>query len=632
MEKNRIDNLKEIVQFAYEHTAFYKKLYDHIGIDVYKFNSIEELPIITPQDLEENSKDFRSDEKLYKAVMTSGTVSSPKILYRTQADFEKSVENECIFLKWAGVNENDVVCIIQPFGINGYGELTLEACKKLGVFAIPLGDVDDDIVIAGIKSFSPTILDISPSRLIDILEKMKSEKNSIRLAMIAGEQINSNYKREIKNRYNINVINQYGSTELDCLAAEKIGQDGLHLVPNDFIFEVIRNQLVVTSLYHKGTPLIRYKIGDVATISGDIISIQGRTSAIQIYDGVILESDLISKVVEQFDGIFWQVLVYNKRNVVCVNLYIYGYKDVKCSEIRREIGNSLDFEDLIESGKLQFSCIQAHKLIGNNRKKQRLIDARHCKDAIRMDLVKAYCFEAFYYSLPQLTSKYINELILQLERIEIEILIELGIYLTKIWNKRSRKLNERLWHICYSNNSRLTLNTMEQMAMDSNWEIREEAAKVMSIVIINEFEIIQDWIKLSIDRGNEYIRRAILVAIKYCVEYDCNTEHRKILMDFMDKFLFDKSPYVRKSFDSFTIGDGFLNVCPNLVEEKINSWKEMSDVGVHCSIIRIFKSSGGTKTWPLAKKYLSLYESSDNYFINKALKATQNYLNKKINK
>ena len=103
-------------------------------------------------------------------------------------------------------------------------------------------------------------------------------------------------------------------------------------------------------------------------------------------------------------------------------------------------------------------------------------------------------------------------------------------------------------------------------------------------------------------------------------------------MDFMDKFLFDKSPYVRKSFDSFTIGDGFLNVCPNLVEEKINSWKEMSDVGVHCSIIHIFKSSGGTKTLPLAKKYLSLYESSDNYFINKALKATQNYLNKKINK
>ena len=48
---NKLEALKKIALFAYEHTVFYHKLYDAHGICIDTINSIEELPIVTPGDL-----------------------------------------------------------------------------------------------------------------------------------------------------------------------------------------------------------------------------------------------------------------------------------------------------------------------------------------------------------------------------------------------------------------------------------------------------------------------------------------------------------------------------------------------------------------------------------------------------
>ena len=580
MDEIQLSALKYIVSYAYEHTLFYKKLYNNI--DISSLSSIEELPIVTTEFLKKYPHEFKTDEPVYKVVMTSGTLSNPKILYRTQQDFEKSVDNECLLLNWAGIQKNDIVCIIQPFGINGYGELTLEACKKLGIFAVPLGDVQDDIVLAAIKTFSPTVLDISPSRLLTILSKIKPEENSIRLAMVAGEHITPNFKSNIFRKYGIQIINQYGSTELDGLAAEKLNEEGLHLIPNSFIFEIVDDQIVVTSLYHKGTPLIRYMLGDIATINNNIIEVCGRNASIQLIDGIILEQSIIDSIVAKYNGLFWQCILYNNKNTLCIEFRIFG-------------------------------------------------DTSNYSETISFELLKANCFEAYYYSLPRLTSSNIEKVISTYNLIDTNKLVDIGIFITHFWNERTWKLCPRIFHYCYNRNSKLLLKKCLEMAVNSDWEVREEAAKVIAIIVMNEFDRIDNWLNQCITSNNENIRRAILLSLKYCVEYDSDYSRREKLLSYMDLFLFDTSTYVKKSFDSFTIGDGFLNVCPELVEIKFDYWCTLNNERVACSVIRAFKSSGGVKSWPLAKKYLDYYRSANSSSIQKALTATSNYLKKRIN-
>lgn len=391
MDEIQLSALKYIVSYAYEHTLFYKKLYNNI--DISSLSSIEELPIVTTEFLKKYPHEFKTDEPVYKVVMTSGTLSNPKILYRTQQDFEKSVDNECLLLNWAGIQKNDIVCIIQPFGINGYGELTLEACKKLGIFAVPLGDVQDDIVLAAIKTFSPTVLDISPSRLLTILSKIKPEENSIRLAMVAGEHITPNFKSNIFRKYGIQIINQYGSTELDGLAAEKLNEEGLHLIPNSFIFEIVDDQIVVTSLYHKGTPLIRYMLGDIATINNNIIEVCGRNASIQLIDGIILEQSIIDSIVAKYNGLFWQCILYNNKNTLCeaINVAIaVGFEKVFFN-IGSLSNKEIDFikNTVIDLSKIVLSLFQEtydeqayKKFLGLNPEKNAKADFQNRIDTI----------------------------------------------------------------------------------------------------------------------------------------------------------------------------------------------------------------------------------------------------------
>lgn len=438
MDESQLSALKYIVNYAYEHTLFYKKLYNNI--DISSLSSLEELPIVTTDFLKKYPHEFKTDEPVYKVVMTSGTLSNPKILYRTKQDFEKSVDNECLLLNWAGIQKNDTVCIVQPFGINGYGELTLEACKKLGIFTIPLGDVQDDIVLAVIKTFSPTVLDISPSRLLTILSKIKPEENSVRLAMVAGEQITPNFKSNILRKYGIQIINQYGSTELDGLAAEKVNEGGLHLIPNSFIFEIVDNQIVVTSLYHKGTPLIRYMLGDIAIIDNNIIEVCGRNNSIQLLDGIILEQSIIDSIVAKYNGLFWQCILYNNKNTLCIDFRIFGDSDINCELILKEFTDSFDFEDLVHQKKVMLSCKSTSKIVGNSRKAIRYLDARNYSETNSLELLKAHCFEAYYYSLPRLTSSNIGKVISTFNLIDTNTLVDVGIFITHFWNDKTWKL------------------------------------------------------------------------------------------------------------------------------------------------------------------------------------------------
>lgn len=620
--------LSQIIKYAYHHTTFYRNLYDSHSIDISQITSLEQLPIVTPQNLLDSPFEFKSDESVYKVSMTSGTQSRPKVVFRTISDFEESVQNECLFLNWAGVTQSDSVCIIQPFGINGYGEITLEACKRLGIFAIPIGDLSNSEVISAINYFSPSVLDITPSKLFSLLQSHNIHIDKLRLAMVAGESIHPAFRFEIQNRYGIEIVNQYGSTEFDCIAAEKVGTQGLQILLNDFIFEIIDNNLIITSLYHKGTPLIRYQIGDKAILNGDYITILGRDSSLSLHDGIILESSQINDVVIRNGGLFWQCLVYIEQRTLCVDLRVICNSSTDIESIYKEIKFSLDFIDLIETGEIQFNCTKVDRLIGDGRKQKHFVDARSCTDDLRIALICSHCFEAFYFSLPPVTDRYIRSFICKISDISIQILLELSIYIIHFWTTKARKLGKEILALCYKSNLKVTLSNLSDLAISDNWEIREEAAKVISCLLLAEFQSILPWIKENCLNKNENIRRAILVGIKFAAEYSTNESDRSQLLDFMDNYLFDTSQYVAKSFASFTIGDGFLNVCPKLVELKLDSWLLMNDCHVNCIIIRVFKSSGGVNNWPLAKKYLTIFSQSSDPKTIQALTATKNYLRK----
>lgn len=628
----RLKRIKEIAKFAYDHTVFYHELYNRIGINVDSICSIEELPIVTPEDLRSNAMDFRANISVYKAVMTSGTISKPKIVFRTKEDFLHSVQNEITLLEWAGVSKDDIVCVVQPFGINGYGELTAAACEQLGVFVVPLGDVSDDMLISSIQTFHVSVLDITPSRLIRLLKhpKFYIKNTNLRLAIVAGEQISGKFKQYIYEEFGIRIINQFGSTECDGLAGEKGVTTGMFSLTDDFIFEEVEGQLVITSLYHKGTPLVRYRLGDYVEITSSQIVVKGRQESFQLFDGIKIDEISISEIVEKYGGIQWQCLIYENKHELILQVQIESNNNSKSilDQVKKELENSLDFWNAREYLKVQ--CCHVDNLISNGlRKIQKFIDLRKADDAIRISLLENKNIMEFYFSLPNpLTDKKAQQIINSIKQLDFEVLWEVIICCVHLWTAKARKILIGVLKNCLENWQNELLHNGLELSQSSNWETREEAAKLVGMIIMADFYNLSGWIDEQLQCSNENVRRTFLVGIKYCAQYEKDNVKHKALLDMLDKLLYDKSRYVLKSFDSFVIGDGFLNVCPDLVDEKLGKWILLNDAMVDCKIIRVFKSSGGKRNKTIAYKYLEQFVNNGNPDVKRALSATMKYLNK----
>lgn len=627
---NHLMRLQQIVEFAYNHTQFYHELYDRMKISVKEIHSIEELPIVTPKDLMDNGKHFKSDVQLYKVSMTSGSTSQPKMIYRTEKDFLHSVENETTLLHWAGIKPDDIVCVAQPFGINGYGELTAAACKQLKILCVPLGDTSMEMLIRVIMTCDVSVLDITPSRLWDLLHhpKFRVEKTRLRLAMVAGEYLSSGFKQAVEQKYNIQIVNQYGATECDCLAGEKAGENGLRYFQNDFICEIVDKRLVITSLYHMGTPLIRYMLGDQAELYDDRIIIYSRSDIFQLYDGIKLDSSVLSKLVQLYGGFQWQCLIFKKDRKICLEIHystIDG-SDENSENLRKDVENSLDFWNIRD--KIAIQCVCTIKMLTDGQRKvPRFIDLRNGDAGYLSELIEYGWINIFKAALPcPLTQKRLAGVSQALQMCDWEGLWNALWCCIQVWNAASRKIVDMIVVNALKTKRKQLLRKAQELSADDDWEIREDAAKLIGFILKNDFYELYYWAKEMLKNPDERLRRVMLVGLKYCSQYENDLEKNTMMLDLLDLLLYDKSKYVQKSFDSFVIGDGFLNRFPVLVDKKLYKWSQIDNISVHCKIIRVFKSSGGARYPEMAERYLNVFAGTEHGDLQRACDQTRKYL------
>ncbi|NHM07790.1 phenylacetate--CoA ligase family protein [Flavobacterium sp. CYK-4] len=99
---------------------------------------------------------------------------------------------------------------------------------------------------------------------------------SLKVCIVTSEMLFDEDKQLLRERFNIPIINEYGSAELDIIALES--PDGVWRVNSETLFVEIlddndqvlpyghEGRIVVTSLYNKAHPMIRYEVGDIGIL------------------------------------------------------------------------------------------------------------------------------------------------------------------------------------------------------------------------------------------------------------------------------------------------------------------------------------------------------------------------------
>ena len=288
----QFERLTATVERAYSETRFYKQLFNEHGVkpdQLKTLNDFWRFPFVYPRDLREHPLDFRVASADITAIHCSGgTIGQPKTVLRTYQDYVQSCEILARLFYTNGIRAGDVVAILQPFGLWAIGFLAFEGLKRLNATALPIGiHMDDKEVIKLLRNHRVTGLFITPSncvRLTDLVRKQGLDTSNdfcVNIIVLAGEKLTAEHRQLLSEAWDSEIFNTYGSEETDGLGTECPAHRGIHFCADQFFLEVIDSETqeevesgemgeaVITTLTKEGTPLIRYRIGDLIQVLGN---------------------------------------------------------------------------------------------------------------------------------------------------------------------------------------------------------------------------------------------------------------------------------------------------------------------------------------------------------------------------
>ncbi len=283
--------LQQQLAYISRNSKYYQRIFEQNKIDVSRIKTLEdlqEIPITTKDDLQQYNDDFICvpKNKIIDYVTTSGTLGDPVTFAMTEKDLERLAYNEAISFACAGGSENEVYQLMTTIDRRFMAGLAyFLGARKLGAGIIRVGAGMPELQWDTIKKMSPTALITVPSfilKLIDFAEKnnIDNRSTSIKKAICIGEPIrNSDFTlntlgEKIKEKWDIELFSTYASTEMATAFTECEAGRGGHHHPELIIVEFLDDndkpikegeagEVTITTLGVEGTPLLRFKTGDI---------------------------------------------------------------------------------------------------------------------------------------------------------------------------------------------------------------------------------------------------------------------------------------------------------------------------------------------------------------------------------
>jgi phenylacetate-CoA ligase len=330
--------LQEVVNRVYENVPFYGELLKDAGItpaDLTGVADIAKLPLTTKEDLREYYPDGLfavSREQMRTIHASSGTTGKPKVIGYTRKDLDTWREVMARSLVAAGVQEDHTVQNAFGYGLFTGGLGVHYGCDELGTTVIPMGGGQTHRQLQFLQDLGSDTLTCTPSYALYLAEQAEErgidlQELPLSTVVFGAEPCTDPMREAIEERLDVVGVDIYGLSEvigpgvaIEC--AEE--QNGLHIWEDQFYPEIIdpetgdvlpegeEGELVLTTLTKEGMPVIRYRTGDVTTLTRETCdcgrtavrmdNVTGRTDELIVVRGVNLYPSEIEAAIVDVEG------------------------------------------------------------------------------------------------------------------------------------------------------------------------------------------------------------------------------------------------------------------------------------------------------------------------------------------
>ncbi|WP_309609603.1 phenylacetate--CoA ligase family protein [Flavobacterium sp.] len=282
-----IENKKEeIVCFHLQNNTFYQEL---VGSTIYR--NWEDLPVLTKKNLQKPLQQRLSARFLINKVFvnkTSGSSGDPFIFAKDKYAHAMTWASIIYRFGWYGIDFNS------SYQARFYGiplDFIGNAKERLKDFLsnryrFTIFDLSDEFLEKFLQKFRNKKFDYinGYTSSIVLFAKFLQSKNivlaticpTLKVCMVTSEMLFEDDKILLEKQFGIPIVNEYGASELDLIAFQNT--NGEWQVNSETLFVEIlddddkvlpygkEGRIVITSLFNKAHPFIRYDIGDIGIL------------------------------------------------------------------------------------------------------------------------------------------------------------------------------------------------------------------------------------------------------------------------------------------------------------------------------------------------------------------------------
>lgn len=334
---------KQVLIHAYEHTKYYKTLFDEIDFDVYSFSDLQEMnkiPYLTKTIILEHFEELQADDiSDYYMATTGGSSGVPLTVNLDRESIYK--ERAFVYHYWSKYGydyKKSKVASFRGTDFNGklfkynplYREIQCNPCS--------INDDTIELYLNKMDKFGVDYIHGFPSAVYCFCKYVAKKEIDIRGKYKAYFAISENLYRYQKNLIEevlgCKCIPFYGHTERSVFA--EIGNEGYKFNPFYGLANISNsnNTIVCTGFLNKKMPLIQYNLDDTATklSNNDEYDIHGhRTGMLYGFNGEIISAaalEVHSDLLTQISG--YQFL---QREIGKVIVYIVPFTKLSDEQI-----------------------------------------------------------------------------------------------------------------------------------------------------------------------------------------------------------------------------------------------------------------------------------------------------------
>ena len=385
IEAIQLKRLQETARRVYAINPFYKEKFEERGItpeDIRSLEDLQRLPFTRKQDLR-NHYPFGlfcvPMSEVVRIHSSSGTTGKPTVVGYNAHDMEVWNEVMARVYTMSGVGAEDVVHNAYGYGLFTGGLGFHYGAEKVGATVVPASGGFTDRQLMLMRDFGATVLACTPSfalHLAEVAAKAGSEFRKdykLKVGIFGAEPTSEGLKKEVAKAWGIEYREVYGLSEIigpgvSCSCSHS---DRLHLFEDHFLAEIIdpetgevlpegeRGELVITTLTKQALPIIRYRTGDITSLTKEpcgcgrtmvrMESIVGRADDMLIVNGVNVYPSQVEHVIANAEGVTlnYQIIAEKKGHLDKLEIMVEVSEEImtdnvgELERIRKEIQASL---------------------------------------------------------------------------------------------------------------------------------------------------------------------------------------------------------------------------------------------------------------------------------------------------